>query len=290
MSSGTPPKPATKPSKKEREVKKEEEKKDVKKEEPKEEKKEDKKELEKEKTKEEDVNKEESEEKEKEVKKDEEKEETKEDEEKTKPQKAEEKENTETKDDTEPKEVKEDKIEVKEKTEAEKAELTPAEDKRQETEESKGEIVSEKIEKEEKKEEQVDNEVKPKADITELKKFSVEKTNGIKKEAVKESCGTTRATDDLWVKRPTNNQSPRPSPKTPRSNSLSYKSGSAGGGKPIVKGRSATLPKPWSPGKASGAALSRKLSWEMPSASERKEKSKEVIKDSPCEEAIKEEV
>lgn len=75
---------------------------------------------------------------------------------------------------------------------------------------------------------------------------------------------TAEAKDDLWVKRDSGKEALRPGG---RSLSLKIQRGTSGTDKgPTASVRSATLPKPWSPGQAPSSMLSRKLSWEMPKA------------------------
>ena len=72
------------------------------------------------------------------------------------------------------------------------------------------------------------------------------------------------AKDDLWVKRDSGKEALRPGG---RSMSLKVQRSTSGTEKgPAASVRSATLPKPWSPGQAPSSMLSRKLSWEMPKA------------------------
>lgn len=74
----------------------------------------------------------------------------------------------------------------------------------------------------------------------------------------------TVAKDDLWVKRDSGKEALRPGG---RSMSLKVQRSTSGTEKgPAASVRSATLPKPWSPGQAPSSMLSRKLSWEMPKA------------------------
>ena len=75
---------------------------------------------------------------------------------------------------------------------------------------------------------------------------------------------TAVAKDDLWVKRDSGKEALRPGG---RSMSLKIQRSTSGTEKgPAASVRSATLPKPWSPGQAPSSMLSRKLSWEMPKA------------------------
>ena len=82
---------------------------------------------------------------------------------------------------------------------------------------------------------------------------------------------------ELWKIRSGEKPSSDDTTAIPRSKSLSYKPGSRVGNRPAITGRSATLPKPYSPGRPSGAVLSRTLSWEKPT--EPKDRSKKEVKE-----------
>ena len=90
--------------------------------------------------------------------------------------------------------------------------------------------------------------------------------------------------DDLWLRRESGKEALRPGGR-----SLSLKVQRSTSTEKAASARSATLPKPWSPGQAASSMLSRKLSWELPKVgSEDLLKAKTMRSDSLSEEAIKE--
>ncbi|XP_074615858.1 F-actin-uncapping protein LRRC16A-like [Acropora palmata] len=90
--------------------------------------------------------------------------------------------------------------------------------------------------------------------------------------------------DDLWLRRESGKEALRPGGR-----SLSLKVQRSTSAEKAASARSATLPKPWSPGQAASSMLSRKLSWELPKVgSEDLLKAKTMRSDSLSEEAIKE--
>ena len=90
--------------------------------------------------------------------------------------------------------------------------------------------------------------------------------------------------DDLWLRQESGKEALRPGGR-----SLSLKVQRSTSTEKAASARSATLPKPWSPGQAASSMLSRKLSWELPKVgSEDLLKTKTMRSDSRGEEAIKE--
>jgi len=198
---------------------------------------------------------------------------------------------------------KEDKPEVKEENKQEEIKAVKPEAKKEEepdgkgeeqisTEQRKEEAVEDKekiVENVKKKEEETKNEEtvategKPSTVLEEpnvKQKLDVSADSGVGKEAESvggkvENGGTHNvekeddnekavAKDDLWVKRDSGKEALRPGG---RSMSLKVQRSTSGTEKgPAASVRSATLPKPWSPGQAPSSMLSRKLSWEMPKA------------------------
>ena len=260
LPSGTPPKPAPRPAKKDlkkepQEEKGEEEKPGVKKEEKPEERKEEKPE----------VTREEKPEEKKEEKPEERKEGKQEDNKAVKPEKKEEEPDGKKEEQTLTEQKKEEAVEVKEKI-AENVSVDEVKKKEEET----------------KKEETEAKETKPRAELKEpnengkKKLEDVSADSGVSKENVdgkvengethniekKGDNQTAAAKDDLWVKRDSGKEALRPGG---RSLSLKIQRSTSGTDKgPAASVRSATLPKPWSPGQAPSSMLSRKLSWEMP--------------------------
>lgn len=203
-----------------------------------------------------------------------------------------------------PEDKKEEKPEVKEEIKAVKPEEKRDEEldgkreeqtltaqKREEAVEDKEKVVEnvsveevKKKEEETKKEETEAKEGKPSTELEEpnvkQKLEDVSADSGVSKEAEsvdgKVDNGETRhiekggdneaavAKDDLWVKRDSGKEALRPGG---RSMSLKIQRSTSGTEKgQAASVRSATLPKPWSPGQAPSSMLSRKLSWEMPKA------------------------
>ena len=256
LPSGTPPKPAPRPAKKDlkkepQEEKGEEEKPGVKKEEKPEERKEEKPE----------VTKEEKPEEKKEEKPEEKKEGKQEDKKAVKPEKKE------------------------EEPDGKKEEQTLTEQKKEVAVEGKKKIAENvSVEEVKKKEETEAKETEPRAELKEpnenvkQKLEDVSAYSGVNKETEnvdgkvengethniekKGDNQTAAAKDDLWVKRDSGKEALRPGG---RSLSLKIQRSTSGTDKgPAASVRSATLPKPWSPGQAPSSMLSRKLSWEMP--------------------------
>ena len=146
---------------------------------------------------------------------------------------------------------KEEAVEDKEKTvenvSVEEGEKKEKETKKEDTEAKEGEPSTEEQNKNES--ENVDE------------KIENGETHNIEKKDVDE---IAVAKDDLWVKRDSGKEALRPGG---RSMSLKIQRSTSGTEKgPATSVRSATLPKPWSPGQAPSSMLSRKLSWEMPKA------------------------
>lgn len=79
----------------------------------------------------------------------------------------------------------------------------------------------------------------------------------------KDNSGSAVVKDDLWVARESGKEALRPGG---RSMSLKVQRTTSGTEKTAM--RSATLPKPWSPGQAPSNMLSRKLSWDRANAGE----------------------
>lgn len=79
----------------------------------------------------------------------------------------------------------------------------------------------------------------------------------------KDNSGSAVVKDDLWVARESGKEALRPGG---RSMSLKMQRTTSGTEKTAM--RSATLPKPWSPGQAPSNMLSRKLSWDRANAGE----------------------
>ncbi|XP_078365428.1 uncharacterized protein LOC144649735 isoform X2 [Oculina patagonica] len=260
LPSGTPPKPAPRPDKKKepKEEKKEEtkvEKPEVKKEEKPEEKKVEKPEVKKEET--------------REVKED-----KPEDKKEVKPEEKKEEEPDGKKEEEPKKEELDEVVENKEKP----VENLPVEEVKKEEDGQKKEETqaNEREEKPSKELKEPKEEVKQKlgdvgADtsvgkgVERTEKVGGKVANGETKIKEKDGSKTTEAKDDLWVKREAGKEALRPggrsmSLKMQRSTSATEKVG------PSL--RSATLPKPWSPGQAPSSMLSRKLSWEIPKVSE----------------------
>ena len=112
-----------------------------------------------------------------------------------------------------------------------------------------------------------------------IKKIETRKTN-------KPAAGPKQegSVDDLWLKRETGKEALRPGG---RSNSLKVQRSTSTDKTPSV--RSATLPKPWSPGQGPSSMLSRKFSWELPKVgSEESARGKMERSESRGEETIQE--
>lgn len=247
LPSGTPPKPAPRPAKKDLKKEPQEEKKEEKGEEKTERKPEEKPEVKKEEKKEEkpEVKKEDQQEK-----KEEEPDGKKEEKTLTEPKKEEE---VEGKDEIEENVSVE---EVKKKEEETKKEQTEAKEGNSSTElEEPNENVKQKLE-----DINADSGISKETENVDGKVENGQ-THNIKKKGDNE---TAEAKDDLWVKRDSGKEALRPGG---RSLSLKIQRSTSGTDKgPTASVRSATLPKPWSPGQAPSSMLSRKLSWEMPKA------------------------
>lgn len=254
LPSGTPPKPAPRPDKKK---------------EPKEEKKEEKREEKPE------VKKEETPTVEKEVKpevkkedKPEVKEDKPEDKKEVKPEEKKEEE-PDGKKEEEPK--KEEEKEVVENKEKPVENLSVEEVKKEEDEQKKEETQA--IEKEEKPTKELEEpkeEVKQKLEgvgtdtavskeVESTEKVDGKVANGETQNKEEDDSKTAVAKDDLWVKREAGKGALRPGG---RSMSLKVQRSTSATEKVAPSLRSATLPKPWSPGQAPSSMLSRKLSWE----------------------------
>ena len=247
LPSGTPPKPAPRPAKKDLKKEPQEEKREEKGQEKTEKKPEEKPEVKKEEKKEEkpEVKKEDQQEK-----KEEEPDGKKEEKTLTEPKKEE---------GVEGKEEIEENVsveEVKKKEEETKTEQTEAKEGKSSTELGEpNENVKQKLE-----DINADSEVSKEAENVDGKVENGE-THNIEKKGDNK---TAEAKDDLWVKRDSGKEALRPGG---RSLSLKIQRGTSGTDKgPTASVRSATLPKPWSPGQAPSSMLSRKLSWEMPKA------------------------
>lgn len=247
LPSGTPPKPAPRPAKKDLKKEPQEEKKEEKGEEKTERKPEEKPEVKKEEKKEEkpEVKKEDQQEK-----KEEEPDGKKEEKTLTEPKKEEE---VEGKDEIEENVSVE---EVKKKEEETKKEQTEAKEGKSSTElEEPNENVKQKLE-----DINADSGISKESENVDGKVENGQ-THIIEKKGDNE---TAEAKDDLWVKRDSGKEALRPGG---RSLSLKIQRSTSGTDKgPTASVRSATLPKPWSPGQAPSSMLSRKLSWEMPKA------------------------
>ena len=248
LPSGTPPKPAPRPDKKK---------------EPKEEKKAEKPEEKKEEKPE--VKKEEKPTIEKEVKqevKEEEKPEVKEDKPEVKPVEKKEEEPDGKKQKEPEKEEKKEVAEAKEKPTEGKlsVEQVKKEEEEKKTEETE---ANEKEEKPSKESEEPKEEVKQKLEDVGADTENVDGkvANGETQIKDKDDSETAVAKDDLWVKRDSGKEALRPGG---RSLSLKMQRSTSATEKVAPSLRSATLPKPWSPGQAPSSMLSRKLSWELP--------------------------
>lgn len=262
LPSGTPPKPAPRPKRESREEKKVERPEEQKEEKPEEKKvekpEENKLEKTEEKKGEKQEQKKEEEPEEKKVEKPEEKELEEKREKKpaeTKEEKPEEK-NVEEAEKKPEVEGKKNEAVEEDKTEKEKAEETQPKigvnDKERQPSEKETEVsvdkVVDKVEKSEVKKEE-----KPLEDK--------ENVDGKPEKEERRKSGTKQegSMDDLWLKQEPGKQALRPGG---RSNSLKVQRTTST--EKVTTARSATLPKPWSPGQAPSSMLSRKLSWELP--------------------------
>lgn len=185
----------------------------------------------------------------------------------------------------EPEEEKAEKVEEKEKivevTEKVVESLSVEEGKKKEeqedmktksgVDEEKEHTPSEGLEEPTKKAKQKVEDVLPETEVSkgvesrEAKESLVGNTENVE---VKEKDGSESAVakDDSWVSRETGKEALRPGG---RSASLKMQRSTSGTEKTHAPAmRSATLPKPWSPGQAPSNMLSRKLSWELPKAGE----------------------
>lgn len=248
LPSGTPPKPAPRPDRKKepKEEKKEEEKPEVKKEEKPEVKKEEKPKVEEAKP---EVKEDKPEEK-KDIKPVEKKEEEPDGKKEEEPEKE------------EKKEVVEDKEKPVEDVKKEEDEKKKEETQTNEKEEKSSEEMEEPKEVEQKVEDAgADTAVSKEVESTE--KVDGKVPNGETQIEEKDDSEKAAAKDDLWVKRESGREALRPGG---RSMSLKVQRSTSATEKTAPSLRSATLPKPWSPGQAPSSMLSRKLSWEMPKA------------------------
>lgn len=169
----------------------------------------------------------------------------------------------------------------------------PVEDVKKEEDEKKKEETqtNEKEEKPSKELEEPKEEVEKKLEDAGADTAEVESTgkkdgkvpNGEMQLEEKDDSEKVAAKDDLWVKRESGKEALRPGG---RSMSLKVQRSTSATEKVAPSLRSATLPKPWSPGQAPSSMLSRKLSWEMPKAGD--EGVKKERKESSGEEPIPE--
>lgn len=265
LPSGTPPKPAPRPDKKDvkkepKEERKEEEKPEVKKEDKPEEKKEEKPEMKEEDKKEgkreekPDVKEEDKQEEKKEVKPEGRKEEEPDGEKEEQTFKEQEKE-----------EAVEDKERIVENISVEEVKKEEEETKKEETQVKEGKLIAGLDESNEKVKQKLEDVSANSRVRKEVENVDGKVENGeTQNEEKKDDNETAVAKDDLWVKRDSGKEALRPGG---RSMSLKIQRSTSGTEKgPASSVRSATLPKPWSPGQAPSSMLSRKLSWEMPKA------------------------
>lgn len=129
---------------------------------------------------------------------------------------------------------------------------TEKEDTKEGNEEKPSERAQEQTEKVDQKVQDVNSEIE-KVDSAKMEEEVKEKDNS----------GSAVVKDDLWVARESGKEALRPGG---RSMSLKMQRTTSGTEKTAM--RSATLPKPWSPGQAPSNMLSRKLSWDRANAGE----------------------